>query len=116
MPEQPLENIRLDNIRLVSKGGGTKEEASRIPKEIEEDYPEPKAMPAYGIFARHVRDLQLANISTTFEKNDLRPAAAFDGIDGLQLENVRLQAAKGVSPAAILRNVRGLKLLDSPIQ
>ena len=78
LPEQPLADIRLENIRLISHGGGTAEDAAIKPKELGDGYPEPGKMgtlPAYGIFARHVRDLELANISVSFLTNDFRPAA-----------------------------------------
>src|ERR1035437_5642149 len=80
LPEQPIEGVRLDNIRLVFNGGGTKENAARVPpefKNVSGRYPEPSrvgVMPGYGLFARHVRGLELANIQTSFVKEDLRPA------------------------------------------
>ncbi len=69
LPEQPIEGVRLENIRLTSKGGGTAKDAARHPKELGAGYPEPGGigmLPAYGIFARHVRDLELANIHMDF--------------------------------------------------
>ncbi len=58
LPEQPMEDIRLENIRLIFKGGGTKADAVRLPRELGTDYPEPSrlgTMPAYGLYARHVQ-------------------------------------------------------------
>jgi hypothetical protein len=50
LPEQPIEGVRLENIRLICKGGGTKEQAANVPKELGAGYPEPRpanVMPAY---------------------------------------------------------------------
>jgi len=118
LPEQPLEGIRLENIRLISKGGGTRQDAAIMPKELGNGYPEPGKMgtlPAYGIFARHVRDLELANITTSFATNDLRPAASFADIDGLEIDNFKPQAADGVSAAKFSGDVRNLTVRNSPL-
>jgi polygalacturonase len=117
LPEQPLEGVRLENIRLTSNGGGTAKDAAIHPKELGAGYPEPNQMgtlPAYGIFARHVRDLELANITVNFQTNDLRPAAAFADIDGLEIDNFKPQVAVGVS-AARFESVTGMAVRNSPL-
>jgi hypothetical protein len=43
-----------------------------MPKELAYEYPDPSregTMPAYGVFARHVKDLELANINFSFKTN-----------------------------------------------
>ncbi|MGA2869936.1 MAG: glycosyl hydrolase family 28-related protein [Verrucomicrobiota bacterium] len=118
LPEQPLEGIRLENIRLISNGGGTQADAASTPKELGDGYPEPRilgTMPAYGVFARHVRDLELANISVSFETNDLRPAASFADIDGLEIDNFKPQVAPGVEAAKFSGDIRNLVVRNSPL-
>jgi hypothetical protein len=103
LAEQPVEGVRLDNIRLTSYGGGTVQDAAGNPKELGAGYPEPSnlgTLPAYGIFARHVRDLELANITVHFMTNDLRPAASFVDIQGLAIDNFKPQASEGVPPCS----------------
>jgi polygalacturonase len=117
LPEQPIEGVRLDNIRLTSKGGGTAQDAARQPKELGTGYPEPGGigrLPAYGIFARHVRDLELANIHVDFSSDDLRPAAAFADIQGLEIDNFKPQLAPGVAAAVFADNVGGIAIRNSP--
>jgi len=54
----PIEGLRLENILLVCKGGGTEEQAGKMPPELNTGYPEPHGvMPGYGVFARHVQGL-----------------------------------------------------------
>ncbi len=116
LPELPVQNVRLDNIRLISDGGGTTNDAARTPKELGTGYPEPTRLgilPAYGVFARHVQDLELANISTSFETNDMRPAMVCTDVNGLQIDNFRPQVADGVVPAKF-ENVSGLEIRNSP--
>jgi polygalacturonase len=101
LPEQPIENIRLENIRLMFNGGGTNMGVAYVPKELGTNYPEPGRvvgiMPAYGLFARHVKNLELANITTSFMTNDVRPAMEFIDVSGLEMDNVKTQVGRGVS-------------------
>ncbi len=117
LPEQPIEGVRLENIRLTSKGGGTAKDAARNPKELGAGYPEPGGigtLPAYGIFARHVKDLELANIHVNFLTNDLRPAAMFADIHGLELDPFPPPVAAGASAAVFADNVGGISIRNSP--
>jgi polygalacturonase len=117
LPEQPIEGVRLENIRLTSNGGGTAEEGAIKPKELGTGYPEPEkigTLPAYGIYARHVRDLELANIHVSFQKNDLRSAAFFNDVQELEIDNFRPQVADGVKAAVFSENVRDVVIRNSP--
>ncbi|MGA3171501.1 MAG: glycoside hydrolase family 28 protein [Chthoniobacteraceae bacterium] len=117
LPEQPIVGVRLENIRLISKGGGTQADAALHPQELGTGYPEPDGlgtMPAYGIFARHVRDLDLANIHFSFTSNESRPAASFTDVEGLDIDNLQAQLAQGVPGAVFAPDVQGLVIRDSP--
>ncbi len=116
MPELPVQGVRLDNIRLVSEGGGGKKDAARIPKELGAGYPEPGrlgTLPAYGVYARHVRDLEVANLHLSFANQDLRPALACIDADGVEIDNVKAQVAEGVA-AGVFAQVKGLVVRNSP--
>ncbi|MGD0654344.1 MAG: glycoside hydrolase family 28 protein [Thermoguttaceae bacterium] len=117
LPGHDIEGVRLENMRLVFKGGGTKDDAARVPPELGTVYPEPRrvgVMPAYGVFARHVRDLELANIHISFENEDLRPAIVCDDVDGLEIDNFKAQVAEGVRPARF-EAVKRLSIRNSPL-
>jgi Pectate lyase superfamily protein len=117
LPDHYVEGVRLDNIKLIFQGGGTKKDAQRIPPELDKDYPAPKrigVMPAYGVFARHVRDLELANIRVGFEKEDLRPAMVCVDVDGLEIDNFKAQLADGVT-AARFEDIKRLSIRNSPL-
>jgi polygalacturonase len=115
LPEQPIEGLRLENIRLICKGGGTEEQAAKMPSELNTGYPEPKGvMPGYGVFARHVRGLELANINLSFEKEDKRPAMVMTDVDGLEVDNFKAQLGDGVA-AAKFDGVKNIVIRNSPI-
>ncbi len=109
--EQPIEGLRLENIRLNFKGGG---KSVGMPKELGRGYPEPSGtMPGYGLFARHVKNLELANITLGFEKDDLRPALTCVDVDGLEIDNLKAQVAEGVA-VSNFQDVKRLVIRNSP--
>src|SRR5664279_1667048 len=117
LPEQPVEGVRLENIRLTSNGGGTANDAAINPKELGNGYPEPGrigTLPAYGVYARHVKGLELANINVDFRTNDLRSAATFADVSGLEIDNFKPQLAPGVKAVVFADNVSGLTIRNSP--
>jgi polygalacturonase len=116
LPGQPIDGVRLQNIRLISRGGGTRDEAAIQPKELGDGYPEPRklgTLPAYGVFARHVKDLELADVHVSFASEDLRPAAAFTDVQGLELDNFNPEVAAGVTPATF-KDVTDKTIRNSP--
>ncbi|MFI5377988.1 MAG: glycoside hydrolase family 28 protein [Tepidisphaerales bacterium] len=117
LPGHYVEGVRLQNIRLVFKGGGTKEDAARMPKELDKGYPEPSKigiMPSYGVFCRHVRDVELSDIRVGFEKEDLRPAMVCVDVDGVEIDHFKAHVAEGVA-AARFEEVKGLVIRNSPV-
>jgi hypothetical protein len=115
LPEQPIEGLRLENIRIIYNGGGTKENAAVNPPELGTGYPEPRGtMPTYGLFARHVKGLELANITFGYDTQDLRPAIGAVDVDGLEIENLKAEVADGVTPAR-WESVKNLTIRNSPV-
>jgi polygalacturonase len=120
IPEKPLEGIRLENIRLISDGDGSATNATHIPKElssVRDQYPEPKRignMPAYGVFARHVKGLELQNITVSFKTNDLRSAIVCSDVDGLEIDNFKGQVADGVPVSRFDDLVKNVVIRNSP--
>jgi polygalacturonase len=116
IPERPVEDVRLSNIRLVYRGGGTARDAALEPPENETAYPEPSmfgTLPAYGLFVRHARNLTLRDVEVGWDETDLRPAVFLDGVAGVYVDHLTGRTASGV-PVARVRNAVGLVVRDSP--
>ncbi len=116
LPEQPLEGIRLRNIRIGYQGGGTRQQAEIAAPELGKGYPEPGklgVMPAYGIFARHVRGLELADVTFITDQEDFRPAVRCEDVGGLEIDNLKAARAEGV-PAGVFENVASPVVRNSP--
>jgi hypothetical protein len=117
LPGNDVENVRLQDIRITFKGGGTKEDALRVPPELDNGYPEPKRIgitPGYGLFARHVRGLELSDIHLSFELPDMRPPIACFDVDGLEIDNFKAKVAGGISPVRF-EEVNGLVIRNSTV-
>jgi Endopolygalacturonase len=107
LPDRPVEDVRLTNIRIVYKGGGTKEEAAAEPPERETSYPEPSMfgpIPAYGFYVRHARGLVMRDIDVSFMKDEQRPAFFLDDVADIVFDGARAKRTTGV-PLFVLRRV-----------
>jgi polygalacturonase len=116
IPGHPIEDVDLSNIRIVYRGGGTKADAALEPPEREEAYPEPSmfgTLPAYGLFARHVRDFRIRDIVVSFAAPEERPAIHLQDAVGVDCERVKAPTAAGV-PTFVLKDVRDLEASRCP--
>ncbi|HEV2764367.1 MAG TPA: right-handed parallel beta-helix repeat-containing protein, partial [Pyrinomonadaceae bacterium] len=115
LPGHPVEDVRLSNIRILYKGGGTREQAAVEPPERETNYPEPSmfgVLPAYGFFIRHARGVELSNVEVGFMTQDLRPAFYLDDVRNAHFLGVAAQKAEGV-PTFVLKNVQDFSVRQS---
>ena len=116
LPGHPVEDVDLSSIRILYRGGGTREDASREPPENETAYPEPSmfgTLPAYGFYMRHARNVSLRDVEVGFATEDLRSPFVLDDVTDVHFDHVRARLAPGI-PFALLRDVRGLSGHDSP--
>ena len=107
VPGHRIEDVKLSNIRIIYKGGGTLAQAAVTPPEKETNYPEPSMfgdIPAYGFFIRHANGVELSNVEIGYEKEELRPAVVLHNVNGADFFNVDVQMAKGAG-AFHLQNV-----------
>ncbi|HEX8325779.1 MAG TPA: glycosyl hydrolase family 28-related protein [Tepidisphaeraceae bacterium] len=114
IPGHPVEDITFSNLHFIHEGGGTEEQANRIPPEREKDYPEPGmfgATPGYGLFVRHARNVVLNNISFEIAKPDHRAPFAFTDVTGVRVHASAWQ--KSIAGHSFhLRDVNDLRLFD----
>ena len=119
IPGHDIEDLTLNNIRIYYKGGGTKEQAALQPPEKETDYPEPTMfgeMPAYGFFIRHVRGLQMSDISLKLLKEDARAPYMISDAKSIDLNHLQMDRAPNV-PNFVLHEVEDFSLRQSyPLQ
>ncbi len=105
----PVEDVRLSNIRILYQGSGAKDLAQINPPEDESQfYPEPGrlgTMPAYGLFARHVKGLQVDHVELGYTAPDFRPPVVLDDVSNIAFEHFTTQREPGV-PIFMAWNVK----------
>jgi polygalacturonase len=95
LPGHPVTGVSFSNVRITFPGGGTESEAARtdVP-ELPDAYPEYHmfgVLPAYGMFARHVRDLVFHDVRFELAAPDKRPALVLNDAEDLDLERFKGQ-------------------------
>jgi hypothetical protein len=127
IPGHPVENISLHDIRIISAGGGGSEELRKPVPENEGKYPEATMfgtrLPAYGLYIRHGKGIELDHVTCVLDNPDYRPALVCEDIDSFDADAFRADPPKagpllrlaGVRDAFI-RNSRALAGTDAFIR
>jgi len=107
LPEHYVKYVSLNNIRLISKGGGIEEEALREIPERPSHYPETTMygkLPASGLYCRHVDGLRISNFSVDNESADARPTIVGDDVKNMSATGLDLCTPSGKQPVIRLIN------------
>ncbi len=115
IPGHPVEDVKLSNITIRIKGGAPKEQALNQVEEHEKSYPDPQefgAMPAYGFFIRHVRNIELSHVALKLENEDFRPAIILDDVAGADFNHLSVVKVDAV-PSMVLKNSASILIRDS---
>ena len=113
VPGHPLEDIKISSVFFEHAGGGTAEMAALQPEEREAAYPDPDMfgeLPASGVFARHVRGLDISNVEVVSRASDARPAFWLRDVEGTDFFNVRVPQG---APAFALHDVKEFRSFGS---
>ena len=111
IPGHRIEGITLSDVHVTYPGGGTREDAARrdLP-ELEDQYPEYfmwGTLPAYGLYARHVKGLALSNVRFDLASPDLRPALVCDDAEDVDISHFRAHGNRRAESLIRLRATRG---------
>lgn len=109
IPGYPLEAISLSRLNLTYRGGGRREQADITVPELIDAYPSPDKfgdLPAAGVYARHVRGLDLDHVRVSLLAPDSRPAFYGQDIVDLDVEALNVQSTAASEPLLRLVNVR----------
>lgn len=114
MPDEPVRNVWLNNIRLQFRGGGAKELVNKDYREQGENYPEPKfagQTPAYGLYARHVVGLNANDLTFSYLNPEFRPAVVLDDVSNSIIKGIEAPTAKGVKKM-VMFNCKNVKIKE----
>jgi len=109
VPGHYITNVTLQNIDISLPGGGTVEHAQQQVPEAVDKYPEVKTfgplVPAYGIWARHVKGLKLVNINLHLDSSDRRPAFICEDGQDIELNGRKIPGTTGMPATIRLENI-----------
>ncbi|HTR30310.1 MAG TPA: glycosyl hydrolase family 28 protein [Puia sp.] len=98
LPGAFLQDIRLEDVSVTYPGGGNPDVASRTPSdsipELAASYPEFsmfKELPAWGLYIRHARGVQVKNLRLACAAKDYRPAIVLDDVQGANWEGTMVK-------------------------
>jgi len=116
IPDHPIGDLKISNVYLHHRGGGSAEVAASSPPENETAYPDPHmfgSMPAHGFYIRHVNNIELTNVEIVTASPDARPAFVLDAVTDADLFRIKLPADSH-PPAFRLRKVANFRIFGSP--
>ena len=107
IPGHYIEDLTLSNIRIICRGGTSKEAVNtEVPQNIDM-YPDPyrwHTLPAYGMYFRYVKGLRVSDVVLSYMNRDERPAFVLDDVQGASFYHIDAQKGEG-APQFILKNV-----------
>ena len=111
----PFENITLENVKIVYKGGETNAMTDLVPPNPK-DY-SPRSFgprPASAFYIRNGKGLTFKNVKVAFENPDARTSTVVSDVDGLTLNGFR--SVKLAPDATILKleKVKNVTVNNSP--
>ena len=102
IPGSYVENVTVRDVLFNYQGTGTLEEANAPVPEKEAAYPENRmfghSLPAYGLYARHVKNLSCENFRFTLSAPDARPAVVLDDCHSIRLTGFDVAAPAEEQP------------------
>jgi polygalacturonase len=114
VPGHYITGLTLENTEIDLAGGGTAEHARQQVPEAIDQYPEVKTfgprVPAYGVWARHVKGLKLKNITIHLAGNEVRPALVCEDGRDLEVRGWKLPATTGAQAVMRLEQVQGARI------
>jgi polygalacturonase len=88
IPGFEIRDVKLHDIYIQHRGGGTSAQAAVKPPEFENKYPEPNMfgdMPSQGFYLRHIKNIELSGIEVAALNDDARPAFILQNVEGANL-------------------------------
>jgi hypothetical protein len=92
-----IENIQFNDVKVMVKGGNPSADTLAAPPELgvgQYNVSNLKVQPAYGLWARHVKQLIVQNCSFSYEKTDGRYPIFLDDVSGAKISNIKTMSSK----------------------
>jgi polygalacturonase len=115
LADHPIEDIKIHDLYMDHRGGGTAEMAARVPDEQEKTYPEPTMfgdIPASGFYIRNVKNIDFSNVEIAWNQPDARPVFSINNVTGAEF--FRIKTPKSIAtPVFALNKVEDFRVAMS---
>jgi polygalacturonase len=114
IPGHPVGKLTLENIEIELAGGGEREQGRQVLQENVDGYPEinrfgPR-LPAFGLYARHVKGLQVTGLTVKLGVPDLRPALVCQDCEDSEFAEWKLPADAGAESLVRLESAKRVRV------
>jgi polygalacturonase len=110
----PIRDVKISNVYIQHRGGGSAEDAKIVMPEDAEKYPDPgmfgPTTPSQGFFLRHVNNLEMSHVEVQPATPDQRPSFYLEDVNRVDFIAVTAPTAP---PAFALNKVTDLRILIS---
>jgi len=92
VPDHAVEDVKIHDVYIQHRGGGTREQAAIVPPENEQRYPEPNmfgTMPSQGFYLRHVKNIEMSDVEIAAISEDARSAFVLNDVEGADFFHVK---------------------------
>jgi polygalacturonase len=114
IPDFPIRDVKISNVYIQHRGGGSADDAKIVMPEDAEKYPDPgmfgPTTPSQGFFLRHITNLEMSHVEVQPATPDQRPSFYLDGVNRVDFIAV---TAPTTPPAFALNKVTDLRILIS---
>ncbi|MGN6421284.1 MAG: endopygalactorunase [Pseudobacter sp.] len=107
-----IKNVQFNDVHILVKGSNPISDTSANPPELgvgQYNASNLNTQPAYGLWARHAKDLQVKNSSFNFEETDQRYAVFLDDVLNADIINNEMVLGKENATAIAQRGSTGIK-------
>jgi len=115
IPDYPIEDVKINELYMDHRGGGTNEMAERQVPEMEDGYPEPRNfgdIPASGFYVRHVKNIEFTNVEIVATQTDARPVFVLEHVN--EAEFFRIKTPKSAAESVFaLKDVQEFRVSAS---
>ena len=115
IPGHAIEDVKITDMIVVNRGGGTKSDAETQVPEKEKQYPEPNMFgttPAHGFFIRHLRGLEMQAVKIECPNGDARPVFVLEDVQDATFGRMKVPVTAGV-PTFVLNQVKEFSVFRS---
>ncbi len=100
--DEMIGKIELRDVQVEYSGDETN---STMAKPVSAPHVDVRPLPAWGIYARNVKNLSIEDVRITVATNDARPVFSADHVDRLELNGFKFTRVPGINEPIVTNNV-----------